>query len=147
MENRFPDCWYVSLRHAAYCVVVASVTTFIMTSCSTQIVHWDSVQMRRHVMDYYNDEIMENLIRAKNGLPFVHVDIASLSAVSGAKIDATVARGQTLSNSGTNTSTGATGQTATTTGPTGSVVQTQVTKALAGAAGFRNHGACRARTL
>jgi hypothetical protein len=74
------------------------ITTLLLAGCTTAQVHWDAVQMREHVMDYYNDEIMENLIRAKQHLPFVHVDIVSLSAVSGAKISGTVNGGQTLNN-------------------------------------------------
>jgi hypothetical protein len=54
--------------------------------------------MRRHVIDYYNDEIMDNLIRAHNRLPFVHVDIVSLSANSNSKLAGTVNGGQTLNN-------------------------------------------------
>jgi hypothetical protein len=120
----------------------------LLTSCASQTAHWDAVQMRRHVIDYYNDEIMENLIRAKNGLPFVHVDIVSLSAISTAQIAATVGGGQTLNNSGTNAVTRATGQTVTTAAPTG--LTTAVTRALAGAAGLTTtivNGATRPFTI
>jgi hypothetical protein len=57
--------------------------------------------MRKHVIDYYNDEIMDNLIRAHNHLPFVHVDIVSLSANSNSKLAGTVNGGQTLNNTQT----------------------------------------------
>jgi hypothetical protein len=70
----------------------------LLTSCATEIAHWDAVQMRRHVIDYYNDEIMDNLIRAYKRLPFVHVDITSLSANSNSKLAGTVNGGQTLNN-------------------------------------------------
>lgn len=122
----------------------------LLASCASQTAHWDAVQMRRHVIDYYNDEIMENLIRAKNGLPFVHVDIVSLSALSTAQIAATVSGGQTLNNSSTNAVTHATGQTVTTAGSTGTTLTTAVTRALAGAAGLTTtivNGAMRPFTI
>jgi hypothetical protein len=133
MKKLFPGR-RILLSPSAFGMVFGPILAAGITSCANQVVHWDAVQMRRHVMDYYTDEIMENLIRAKNGLPFVHVDVASLSALSTARVAATVGGGQTLNNSGTNTSTRATGQTVTTSGPNG--VMTQVTRALAGAAGL-----------
>lgn len=141
-------CRRVRLLPFAFALVMGLTVAISVTSCTNQVVHWDAVQMRRHVMDYYTDQVMENLIRAKNGLPFVHVDVVSLSAVSAAKVAATVGGGQTLNNSGTNTSTGIAGQTVTTTAPAG--MTTQVTRALAGAAGFTTtivHGAMRPFTV
>ena len=51
-------------------------------------------------MDYYNDQIMENLIRKKNGLPFVHVDLASFNAGAATKLAAAVNGGQSLADTG-----------------------------------------------
>src|SRR5205823_6232295 len=116
MKKPFP-CLRVLFLRSAFGLVFGPIVSVSLTSCTNQVVHWDAVQMRRHVMDYYTDQVMENLIRAKNGLPFVHVDVASLSAVSSAKIAATVVGVQTLNNSGTNTSTGIAGQSVTTNAP------------------------------
>jgi hypothetical protein len=67
--------------------------------------------MREDVMVYYNDQIMDNLIKAKYKLPFVHVDINLLTSTGGSQISGTVGYGETI----TNTSTGArTNQTTTT---------------------------------
>ena len=151
MKKLFPARKAVLMKFTALTTDTSLASAvLLLTSCASQTGHWDAVEMRRHVIDYYNDEVMENLIRAKNGLPFVHVDIVSLSALSTAQIAATVGGGQTLNNSGTNTSTRATGQSVTTAGPTGATLTTAVTRALAGAAGLTTtivNGATRPFTI
>jgi len=136
MKKLFPDR-RVLLSPSVLGIVFGPVLVAGITSCASQVVHWDAVQMRRHVNDYYNEEIMDNLIRAQKGLPFVHVDVASLSALSGAKIAATVAGGQTLNNTGTRvgTTTPGTNQIQTTTDASGATMSTVTTNLIAGAAG------------
>ncbi len=68
---------------------------FFFVGCTTTHVQWDAVQMREGVVDYYNDEIMDNLIRAVNGQPFVHVDVAGLQAVATSKLAGSVGGGET----------------------------------------------------
>jgi hypothetical protein len=46
-------------------------------------------------MDYTEDQIMENLIRARNGLPFVHFDFSHVTAQVTTKVTPTVAGGRT----------------------------------------------------
>jgi hypothetical protein len=58
---------------------------------------WQATQMRQQVMDYYNDQIMENLIRTKEHLPFVHVDVTSLTSTDAATLTGTVGAGETPS--------------------------------------------------
>jgi hypothetical protein len=53
--------------------------------------------MREEIMAYYNDEIMDNLIRMKEGLPFLHVDISSVSAQGISQVSGTVGSGDTES--------------------------------------------------
>jgi hypothetical protein len=59
--------------------------------------------MRKDVMVYYNDQIMDNLIKAKNKLPFVHVDIQTLTSTGGSQISGTIGYGETTSNNSTRT--------------------------------------------
>ena len=73
----------------------------LLSGCETNQTHWDSMKMREHLDDYYSEEIMDNLIRARNGLPFVHVDIDSLTASVTGKVTGNVGGGQTLTNTGT----------------------------------------------
>jgi hypothetical protein len=58
---------------------------------------WQATQMRQQVMDYYNDQIMENLIRTKEDLPFVHVDVTSLTTTDAATLSGSVGNGETTS--------------------------------------------------
>src|SRR5882672_5919306 len=75
----------------------------LFASCTNTQVRWDAVKMRQDVMVYYNDQIMENLIKAKNDLPFVHVDIQSLTSAGASQITGTVGYGETINNTGTRT--------------------------------------------
>ena len=50
-------------------------------------------KMREQVMGYYNDEIMENLIRTYHQLPFVHVDVSSLTTTDVAQVTGSVGGG------------------------------------------------------
>jgi hypothetical protein len=51
--------------------------------------------MRQQVIKYYNDEIMENLIRADEKLPFVHVDITGLTTIDTSQISGAITGGET----------------------------------------------------
>ena len=59
---------------------MALIAIVLLTGCTATVVRWNSVKMREEIIAYYNDEIMDNLIRMSEGLPFVHVDISSVSA-------------------------------------------------------------------
>ena len=61
----------------------ACTVALLALGCTNTQVRWDATRMRQDVMVYYNDQIMDNLIRAKNDLPFVHVDIQLLTSQGG----------------------------------------------------------------
>ncbi len=71
---------------------------FLLTSCTSTQVRWDADNIRKQVVVYYNDQIMENLIRAKNKLPFVHVDITLLTSQGASQITGTIGAGETRTN-------------------------------------------------
>jgi hypothetical protein len=78
-------------------------TMLLLAGCTTTHVQWDAVRMREQVVDYYNDEVMDNLIRAVNGQPFVHVDVTGLQAVATSKLAGSVGGGETQTHTtGTN---------------------------------------------
>jgi hypothetical protein len=54
--------------------------------------------MREDVMVYYNDQIMDNLVKAKNNLPFVHVDITQLTSLGSSQISGTIGDGEARTN-------------------------------------------------
>jgi hypothetical protein len=84
-----PLCVKSVLLKACSCIVL-----LCSAGCTTTHVQWDAVQMREQVVDYYNDEIMDNLIRALNGQPFVHVDVSGLQAVTTSKLAGSAGAGE-----------------------------------------------------
>ena len=62
----------------------------LLASCTSTQVRWDAVKMRQDVMVYYNDQIMENLIKAKKHLPFVHVDIQTLTSSGASSVTCSI---------------------------------------------------------
>ena len=79
----------ISLLLRCSCIFMVS-----LGACTTTHVQWDAVQMREQVVDYYNDEIINNLIRAVNGEPFVHVDVTGLQAIATSKLAGTAGGGE-----------------------------------------------------
>ncbi|PWT85865.1 MAG: hypothetical protein C5B58_02375 [Acidobacteria bacterium] len=73
----------------------------LLVSCTSTQVRWDAVKMRQDVMVYYNDQIMENLIRAKKHLPFVHVDIQTLTSAGASSVTGSIGYGESITNSST----------------------------------------------
>ena len=62
----------------------------LLASCTNTQVRWDAVKLRQDVMVYYNDQIVENLIKAKYDLPFVHVDIQNFTSSGASQISGNV---------------------------------------------------------
>ena len=75
-----------------------STALILLTGCSAAQVRWDASKMRKETMVYYNDQIMDNLIRAKYKLPFVHVDVTLLTSQGGSQISGTIGAGETRTN-------------------------------------------------
>jgi hypothetical protein len=113
-----------------------------LTACTSTQVHWDAVQMRENVIDYYNDEIMDNLIRARNSQPFVHVDVGSLQALTTSKLAGAVGGGQTITNTDTRALTNQT----VTTNTTGAMASRMVEETV-GIVGTAAHMAMRPFTV
>jgi hypothetical protein len=74
------------------------IAIVLLAGCTSTQVRWDATRMREEVMVYYNDQIMDNLIRAKNDVPFVHVDITLLTSQGASQITGTVGAGETRAN-------------------------------------------------
>ena len=73
------------------------IAVLFLAGCIAAENRWQASQMRAQVMSYYNDEIMENLIKANEHLPFVHVDITGLTNIDTSQISGTVSGGETSS--------------------------------------------------
>jgi hypothetical protein len=89
MKKLFPlsPVLSASFRSRPFIGLAASIC---LCGCMATQNRWQASQMRAQVMAYYNDQIMENLIRTKEELPFVHVDITSLTTTDGATLSGTV---------------------------------------------------------
>jgi hypothetical protein len=96
------------------------IALIFLGSCTNTQVRWDAVKLRQDVMVYYNDQIVENLIKAKYDLPFVHVDIQNYTSQGSSQITGTVGYGETITDTGTHALTNQTTATdATSKSPTG----------------------------
>lgn len=51
----------------------------LLSGCATGELHRDQDKLRDVVLDLYTNQIIDNLIRAKNGLPFIHIDYATIT--------------------------------------------------------------------
>jgi hypothetical protein len=66
---------------------------FIFTGCTTAQVRWDAIGVREQVMKFYSDEVMDNLINMNKDLPYVHVDISTVSAAAASQVTGSVGGG------------------------------------------------------
>lgn len=104
------------------------IVLVLFSGCTNTQVRWDATRMRKDVMVYYNDQIMDNLIKAENKLPFVHVDIQTLTSTGGSQISGSIGYGETTTNSSTHPA--MTRTTTDTSTPPGAVTSHVVTTAV-----------------
>ncbi len=83
-----------TIRLKTYCCIAI----VLLAGCTSTQVRWDATNIRKEVMVYYNDQIMDNLVRAKYHLPFVHVDITLLTSQGMSQITGTIGAGETGTN-------------------------------------------------
>jgi len=72
------------------------VITIFFASCAVLDTHQaklDQQQLRDVLMDYTQDQILDNLIRASNGLPIVHFDLSNITGQVTSKFTPTVGGG------------------------------------------------------
>ena len=125
-----------------------------LSGCATVLSHQireDHRQLRDVVMQYVDDQIMDNLIRAAHGLPIAHLDFSHVNASASLKVASEASGGRTSSRAvnrapnrqtSTSTTTAAAGVTTVVTDTVaaiGGAVQT-VTKPFAIGGGVDNTG-------
>jgi hypothetical protein len=74
------------------------VTCTLLTGCAATQIHYDAEKLRQKVLDFYAEEIMDNLIRASNGLFIVQLDLYDLTATVTTKLPVTVGGGQMITH-------------------------------------------------
>ena len=115
------------------------VITIFFASCAVLDTHQaklDQQQLRDVLMDYTQDQILDNLIRASNGLPIVHFDLSNITGQVTSKFTPTVGGGRNVTDVRTRTpmhSTVTTNQT--TTAATGQTIVNTVAKTVSAVGG------------
>ena len=78
------------------------IAVFLVTGCAVLDTHQaqlDQKQLRQVLLDYNQDQILDNLIRAYNGLPIAQFDIKTVTATVASKITPSVTGGKTGTSS------------------------------------------------
>jgi hypothetical protein len=76
-------------------VLHIGLLSVVLTGCSTHEVKWDAKQLRERTIEYYTDQVLDNLIRARNGQLFLHVNISQINATALSEVAGTVGGGET----------------------------------------------------
>ena len=79
--------------------LLIAVLIALIAGCAAQV-HMDSINLRDRAVAYYNEEVMDNLIRGKNGYPILHVDITTLQSDVKNQLQASLGGGQTFQDTG-----------------------------------------------
>ncbi|HEY6206749.1 MAG TPA: hypothetical protein VIW21_11345 [Chthoniobacterales bacterium] len=132
-----------SLWHLVNSVRTATVlvlTILLLAGCAALDTHQaklDQKQLREVLMDYTDDQILDNLIRASNGLAIVHFDLNTITATVTSKFTPTIGGGRTVADVNTRTPTHSTattdqltGANTTTTAPSNQTVANTVTRTV-----------------
>src|SRR5438874_3411999 len=98
-EKLFPlsaalQCVQNSLSRTCACIL-----TIFFAGCAVLDTHQaklDQKQLRDVLMDYTEDQILDNLIRADNGRAIVHFDVRTVTATVASKVTPNVSYGRTL---------------------------------------------------
>ena len=77
-------------------ITFVTLVALVFSGCTAREARWHVTSLREHTLLYYEDQIMDNLIRAKNGQLFVHVDLDTLAALVTDQLAASVGGGETV---------------------------------------------------
>src|SRR5438046_1026750 len=73
-----------------------SLLIALISGCAVYDLHRDQDQMRQALLDLYTDQIMDNLIRASNGMPIVQLDYSNATGTITCKQNASFGEDQTV---------------------------------------------------
>jgi hypothetical protein len=93
------NCYRVPLR-PFFLTALAGVLPIFFSGCQAARMKTSHYQLRRLLMDYTEDQILDNLIRAKNHRPIVHFDVVDFNAAVKTTVGGKFGGGQTLKNTG-----------------------------------------------
>jgi len=107
METGEPHAGSANAKFAALFGCIGLVV--LLSGCSTTLAKMDHMQMRSRMIEYTEDQIMDNLVRAHMRLPLVHFDLNKMDAIVKTGLSGTVSGGQTLTRTGQGVSTNSNG--------------------------------------
>jgi hypothetical protein len=116
-----------------------SLAAVLLASCAVLDTHQaklDQKQLREVLMDYVDDQILDNLIRASNGLPIGHFDLSNITGSVTSKFIPTVGGSRVVTDVRSRTPTHSTVTTnQTTTAPAGQTIVNTVARTVSAAGG------------
>jgi hypothetical protein len=129
MKKLFPAASWIagnSLFNHTAARTFGGAIVFLVAGCAVLDTHQaklDQRQLRDTLMDYTEDQILDNLIRAYNGRAIVHFDVKTVTATVASKVAPNVGYGRTVTS---NQFPGNATQTTTMKGPTNNLLGTTV---------------------
>lgn len=66
--------------------------------CSSVRIKSNALQLRQHMLDYHEAQILDNVIRTYNNVPIVHFDVEDIEASVSSELTGGINGGQTLTN-------------------------------------------------
>jgi hypothetical protein len=127
MKKSFPAATFMAVPLLAKWIN-GCIGTVMLCGCAVVDTHQaklDQKQLRDVLMDYTEEQILDNLIRAYNGHAIVHFDIARINAAVTSKVLPVVGTGRSITDVQTRTPTHTT---LTTTGSTGQMAVDTIAK-------------------
>jgi hypothetical protein len=82
-------------------LILACLSSFLFSGCAVHQLHNDQERMRSVLLELYTNQVMDNLVRAINGLPIIQLDYSNAQATVTADANFVVSDG--LATSHTNT--------------------------------------------
>lgn len=89
----------MSLRKCSWCTL-AAIGAFLLSGCLARQVARDGKSFRQALLDMYTDQVMDNLVRARENLPFVQVAYSNLVVQDTDTLHADGSTGQTAETNG-----------------------------------------------
>jgi hypothetical protein len=78
----------------------AAIAALLLSGCRAQLLESDQVEIRQSLLDMYQDEVMDNLIRTELRLPVIEVDYRTMTGTVTSLTKGTAGYSQTMTHNG-----------------------------------------------
>lgn len=86
-------------RYSSLTLMALIALPLSLTQCTTTHMQMDQTQLREVLVDYTENQIVDNVIRARNSMPIIHMDMEHVDAVVKTSLSASVGGGHTRTSS------------------------------------------------